>query len=204
MHDDTAPAPLPTGPRQKNGLKRRHRPLNKGGRWLLTLFALPFALTGWGLLLLGVVPTAYDWVRVQSWQPTPATLTAAEFVTNRSTKGRSYRVTATYRYRIDDRDFVGQRVAVSNHADNVGGFQEELGARLTGALAAGTPVTAWVNPSDPQQALLDRSLRPGLLALKLLAGLLFGGFGTVMAVAAWRAGSRAENAAADTAARTAD
>ena len=190
MRDDTAPAPLPTSPRRKPGTRPGHRPLTQGGRWLLTLFALPFALTGWGLLLLGVVPTVYDWVRVQSWQATPATLTAAEFHIQRSSKGRSYRVTATYRYRIDGSDFVGQRVAMSNHADNVGDFQEQLGARLTGALAAGTPVTAWVSPSDPQQAVLDRSLRPGLLALKLLAGLLFGGFGTGMAVAAWRMGRR--------------
>lgn len=191
MHDDNS-APLPTGPRSK----KRHRPLNQGGRWLLTVFAVPFALVGWGLLLGSVVPTVVDWARMQGWQATPATLSAAELHTNRSSKSRSYRVTATYHYRVDGRNFTGQRVTLSASADNVGDFQQRLGASLTQALQAGTPVTAWVNPSDPQEAVLDRSLRPGLVALKLLAALLFGGFGTIMAVAAWRAGRRAAKAAA--------
>ena len=158
------------------------------GLWVMGLFALPFAAVGVGMLLLSVLPTLYDWSRMQFWQPVNATLLAASLNSSRSSKSTSYHVTARYRYEVAGRAYEGERVAISGGGDNVGDFQEALGERLELALRAGQPVQVWVNPSHPADAVIDRSLRPGLLAFKMVFVVLFGGVGVGLLVFVLRGG----------------
>lgn len=158
------------------------------GLWVMGLFALPFAAVGVGMLLLSVLPTLYDWSRMQFWQPVNATLLAASLNSSRSSKSTSYNVTARYRYEVAGRAYEGERVAISGGGDNVGDFQEALGERLEQALRAGQPVQVWVNPSHPADAVIDRSLRPGLLAFKMVFVVLFGGVGVGLLVFVLRGG----------------
>jgi hypothetical protein len=159
---------------------------NGPGPWVLVLFGLPFAAVGLGLLLLSVVPTLHDWTTMQGWQPVQATLVSAETVASRGSKSTTYSVRAEYRYRVADQEYTGRRVAIGSGSDNVGEFQQALGARLEAAQRSGTPVQAWVNPDDPNEAVLDRSLRPGMLAFKLVFSLVFGGAGIGIIVFALR------------------
>ncbi len=158
------------------------------GLWVMGLFALPFAAVGVGMLLLSVLPTLYDWSRMQFWQPVNATLLAASLNSSRSSKSTSYHVTARYRYEVAGRVYEGERVAISGGGDNVGDFQEALGERLEQALRAGQPVRVWVNPSRPADAVIDRSLRPGLLAFKMVFVVVFGGAGVGLLVFVLRGG----------------
>lgn len=158
------------------------------GAWVMGLFALPFAAGGVGMLLLGVLPTLYDWSRMQFWQPVHATLLAASLNSSRSSKSTSYNVTARYRYTVAGQVYEGERVAISGGGDNVGDFQEVLGERLEQALSAGQPVQAWFNPSRPSEAVIDRSLRPGLLAFKMVFVVVFGGAGVGLLVVVLRGG----------------
>lgn len=163
----------------------------RNGSWLLGLFALPFAAVGVGMLLLGVLPTLYDWSRMQFWQPAQATLVSAQLNTSRSSKSTTYHVTARYRYQVAGRAYEGNRVAISGGGDNVGDFQEALGERLEHALQNGQPVPIWVSPSNPAEAVIDRNLRPGLLAFQMVFVVVFGGVGMGMLVHLVRAPSRA-------------
>lgn len=158
------------------------------GIWVMGLFALPFAAVGVGMLLLSVLPTLYDWSRMQFWQPVNATLLAASLNSSRSSKSTSYTVTARYRYEVAGKVYEGDRVAISGGGDNVGDFQETLGERLEQALRAGQPVQVWVNPSQPADAVIDRSLRAGLLAFKMVFVVLFGGVGVGLLVFVLRGG----------------
>jgi len=170
-------------------MSRRKPPRNaqqaRSSRWLLTLFALPFAGVGVGMLLLSVLPTLYDWTRMQSWQPVEATLLAAS-LDEHSGDSSTYSVSARYRFEVAGRVLEGQRVAISEGADNIGRFQQHLGTRLQQALARGETVRAWVNPANPADAVIDRSLRGGLLAFKMVFVLLFGGFGLGLILFTWR------------------
>lgn len=157
----------------------------KTGRWALTLFALPFAAVGVGLLLLSVLPTLYDWVRMQSWQPVDATLQAATLHSH-SGKSRTYSVSARYRFVVAGQEVESRRVAITEGADNIGDFQQRLGARLERARAQGQTVRAWVNPADASDAVIDRSLRWGLLAFKMVFVLVFGSVGVGLIVFTWR------------------
>ncbi len=175
-----------------NSLKKKQRKAEatkgkeKTGSWVLALFALPFAAGGLGMLLLGVLPTLYDWGRMQGWQPVPATLTSASLNVSRGSKSTTYGVSASYRYQVAGRDYEGKRVAIGGGNDNVGEFQQELGERLEAAHRQGQTVQAWVNPADPSHAVLDRSLRLGLLLFKMVFVVVFGGVGFGMLYGAWR------------------
>jgi hypothetical protein len=155
---------------------------------MLGLFALPFAAVGVGMLLLSVLPTLYDWSRMQFWQPADATLLAASLDTHHGSESTSYAAKARYRYTVAGQVYEGERVAINGGADNVGDFQEALGARLEQALRAGHPVQVWFNPSHPADAVIDRSLRPGLLAFKMVFVVTFGGVGVGLLVFAARGG----------------
>jgi len=183
-------------PHAATRMSRRKPPRNtapaKSGRWLLTLFALPFAGVGIGMLLLSVLPTLHDWTRMQSWQPVDATLLSARLNVH-SGKSRTYSVSARYRFEVAGRVVEGQRVAITEGADNIGDFQQRLGTQLEQALARGQSVRAWADPAHPSDAVIDRSLRGGLLAFKMVFVLVFGAVGIGLLVFTWR--SRPETTA---------
>lgn len=181
----------------------RRKGLEPGSWWML-LLALPFAAVGLGVLCLSVVPTLHDWTRMQSWRPVEAHLEAAALQHHRGSKGGSTQsVEARYRYSVGGREFHGERVAIADGADNVGDFQSELGAALEDALRQERAITVWVNPDDPAEAIIDRSLRPGLLALKLVFVVAFGGVGFGVLYALWRTRRARYRRDADAPARTA-
>jgi hypothetical protein len=88
-------------------------------------------------------------------------------------------VLVRYRYEIAGKSYESQRVGLDPQAgaDNVGDWQERWFQTLHQAQQQGRPITVWVNPAQPTESIVDRSLRPGLLALQLGLALAFGGFG---------------------------
>lgn len=157
----------------------RDNPSNKksGRSWFLILFSLPFAGVGIGILLFSITPTLYDWARMRSWQPVAAQVVAAELKTHSGDDSDTYSVLADYRYEVAGVAYQGTRVAIGAMADNIGEFQQALGARLEAAARQESPVMIWVNPQNPSESVVDRSLRPGLLFFNLIFVVLFGGVG---------------------------
>ena len=148
------------------------------GLFMLALFAMPFAAAGLGILLFMTAPMVYDWARMQAWHSVPAQVDSATLQSHKPSKGgTTYSVSTRYRYQVAGVEYTGDRASLTTRADNIGSFQEQLGHRLQGAERTGEPVTVWVNPAQPTESIVDRSLRPGLLALQLGLALAFGGFG---------------------------
>jgi hypothetical protein len=145
--------------------------------WFLALFGLPFFCVGAGFLLLSVVPTLYDAARMASWPETPGTLLQAQLVTSHSSKSTTYRAESEYRYNVDGRDYRGSRVAIGSGADNVGDFQKTLGNRLENAYRTSQKVSVWYDPANPNDAVLNRDIRWGMLGFKLIFVIVFGGVG---------------------------
>ena len=148
------------------------------GLFMLALFAMPFAAAGLGILLFMTAPMVYDWARMQAWHSVPAQVEAATLQSHKPSKGgTAHSIAIRYRYQVGGVEYTGSRASLTTRADNIGSFQEQLGHRLQGAERTGEPVTVWVNPAQPTESIVDRSLRPGLLALQLGLALAFGGFG---------------------------
>ncbi|HMN93173.1 MAG TPA: DUF3592 domain-containing protein [Hydrogenophaga sp.] len=163
-------------PRRKTG---RVSPL-----WL-ALFGLPFLLIGLGVWLVGMLPTAYDAVRMRDWQPVTAELQSASLERRRGSKQSiTYIAHARYAYEFGGVRYEGERVAINGMADNIGPFWIDLGRQLERAHRQGQPVSAWVNPQAPHEAVLDRSLRWPLMAFMGVFGLLFTGVGAGLVAAA--------------------
>ena len=158
-------------------------------KWIQLIFvvvcAIPFA--GFGVFMTGwVVRDLWTYNAIQSWEATPATLLQAELKGKRNRKGGSCQATARYRYAVNGKSYECDRVALHAEADNIGGFQREHGEDLERLLKQGQPITAYVNPDDPTEAILFRDLRPGMVAIKGMFALVFGaiGFGIIGAVIA--------------------
>ena len=101
----------------------------------------------------------------------------------------TYQTTATYRYDYPGQTHTGHRVAIDTGSDNIGDFQQQLYSELRTAYDRGAPVLAYVDPDEPANAVLNRELRAGLLALKGVFALVFGGVGFGLLVGA-RAGGK--------------
>lgn len=183
----------PRGPRPPERSRRSDgTPGAVSGAWLVGLFALPFACIGIGVLVLSVLPMLYDWSRMQLWQPVPAQVVSAVLDKRRSSGSTTHGVAVVYRYEVAGTLYEGRRAALSGAFDNLGSFQRDLALRLASAQNSGSPVTVWVNPGQPAESVVDRSLRPGLLALQMGFVLAFGGFGVGALVWAWRLRRRAK------------
>lgn len=153
------------------------------GRWLMALFALPFASGGIAMLIFSVIPSLYEWHQMKNWPQVEAQLLDARL----NSDGDTYRAIARYGYRYQMLDYTSERVAIMGGSDNIGDFQQDLARQLELAHRMGQPVPAWVNPDDPGDAVLNRDLRWNLLGFKLIFALVFGGVGIGLMVFAFKA-----------------
>jgi hypothetical protein len=155
---------------------------SKAGLGCAVLFALPFAAVGvymaWSLAsMLWLSWSAASWVEV------PATITSVELQGGKGKKN-TQRVLADYRYDFAGRAYQSDRVGLSTTADNFGAYHRRLYDRLHKAWKAEKTVSCFVDPNDPQQSLLDRSLRTAVVVFHVPFILCFGGvgFGIIAAV----------------------
>lgn len=152
------------------------------GQGCLTLFALPFAGFGtfMGVLLLN---TLWTFASAQHWQPVPAQILAVELQSHHDSKSTTYETTASYQYDFASQSYVGQRVGLQSGGDNVGDWQQQVYSELRAYHDSHQSFRAYVNPADPSQAVLYRELRRGLIGLKAILALLFGGVGYGLIIA---------------------
>ncbi len=120
--------------------------------------------------------TIADGWRSRHWSEVPATIVRSE--------GHE----ASYTYEFRDRPYSSDRVQTFRlgGSSEIDDWEREMAARL--ANAGTRPLTAFVNPEKPSEALLDRQIRWKLLALFM--PFVFG-FGAVGLVAGVMMGSKA-------------
>lgn len=158
-----------------------------------TLFALPFFGIGvW--MTWSISASVFDAWQMQSWAPVEATLVQAGYETHSGDDSDTYEAYADYTYVFGNREFQNNRVSISGGGDNIGEYQRNTGRRLERSLARGEKVTAYVNPDDPSQAILDPTLRWGLIGFKSIFMLVFGGIGLGMLIYIFRASSEEKDA----------
>jgi hypothetical protein len=133
-----------------------------------------------------------DSFRAASWAEVPATIVAAELRTVAPTgKSRTttFEARAEYVYAWQGRELRSTRLTGSRFeggSDNFGDWQKEIAGRMQAAKASGRPVTVYVNPDDPSEVMVDRSIR---WVLVLLMGLFVLGFGCAGLAGLWLAAS---------------
>jgi len=151
---------------------------NKQGKsWITILFGLVFLTGGLSFLYFTVLPDIYDGWRMQSWQSTQAKLLATDLDRNTSGNTDTFKASARYEYTLEGQRYTSTRVAIADMADNIGDFQEKLARRIRTAFHNQKPITIWYDPQNPANSIINRDIRWGLVAFKMIFVIVFGGFG---------------------------
>lgn len=134
-------------------------------------FAAIFLIAGLAVMIFVGLKPVYHYWETSRWQQVPATVLSSRLNKSYSDGSSTYSVTASYRYRFAGQTYNSDSVAFYSGSDNFGDYWQQLSRRLERARSGRSTAYAWVNPNDPQQAYLDRTLRWGALVF----GLAFGG-----------------------------
>ncbi|WP_229210145.1 DUF3592 domain-containing protein [Duganella sp. Root1480D1] len=158
-----------------------------GARLVVLLFALAFALVfTWGGVWACLRPLymqLHDSWTANSYVPVPARVESIVLDEWSSKKtGTAYRARGEFSYEFQGSTYHGNRLNFSLTADNKGGYQHALYAKLNKARTFGRPVNLWVDPNNPEFSVYDRSIRWDDSILELVFGLLF----TAGGLYAWR------------------
>lgn len=155
------------------------------------LFGLPFILAGVAVGVFLYFPAISSWWSSRSWVEVPCWIETAELKASRGSKGgTTYRAEASYRYEFDRRSYHGDQVSFFSGSDNMGDFQQHAFQQLQSAKGKKRPFRCFVNPSKPEQTVLFRDLRWGLLLLMSIFPTLFPLAGCLVSVGGWRQSRR--------------
>lgn len=143
---------------------------------------------GYALLVAGLIPlglalhAAWQWQRVQGWEPLPAIVQETQFETHTSTGAQgnsssSTRLVVTYRYTWDDTELTGKGIGPFNHIELSTDFKRSRHATLHKAREQQTEITCYVNPARTTEAVLYREFRGWTFAGFFGIAILFSGSG---------------------------
>lgn len=156
------------------------------GKIVATLFGLPFLAVG--IWMLWSISNAFvDAWQMQSWVQVDARLSRAGYETNSGDDADTYTAYAEYTYSFEGVRYSGERVSLSSGGDNIGSYQQDTGRRLRSALGQGGHIVVFVNAEEPDESIIDRDLRWGLIGFKSIFLFVFGGFGLGLIIVVWRA-----------------
>lgn len=144
------------------------------GNWILFVFGLVFFLVGMGVGYSTIGTMTIKYFSSSNWQPVSANISSLSLKKSHG-ESTTYKVEAKYSYFYNG-DRQSSNVTFSNTSDNIGDYWQELHKRLKQDRANGT-VQAWVNPSNPDEAILDRTFRWAQVAFGSIFIFMFGGFG---------------------------
>jgi hypothetical protein len=149
------------------------------GTLFALVFAIPFGGVGLGAAYgIGSLVTqsqrAADWVLVQ------AKVDDIKLTVSRG-KGASYRADGVYRYTFEGKPYVSTRLGFqvfdSGGTDNIGDWHQQMVAFMEDARASGKTIPVYVNPDNPTQAVVDRTVRWAMVAFMMVFAVMFGGVG---------------------------
>lgn len=146
------------------------------GRWMLVLFAMPFAGVGLGFLIISIMPALSEWQSMKSWQYGSAFIQSAELSVSYG-DSTTYKAKAEYAYEYQGREYTNNKVGITAGHDNIGNYHKNMSRRLKRAASNKTPVNLWIDPANPQNSVLDRNIRWELLLFKMVFVLVFGSVG---------------------------
>lgn len=161
------------------------------GRIFLFLFGLPFFGVGaWMGYSIGA--NLADAQQMKQWVAVEGTLRRAGYETHTGDDSNTYEVFAEYSYEFGGRQYSGDRVGISGGSDNIGEYHRDMGRYLDGLRSRGQSVTVYVDPDEPSQSILDRSVRWGLIGFKSIFFFVFGGAGLGLIIFAVRSTRKAD------------
>jgi len=156
------------------------------GKIFLFLFALPFFGVGvW--MLFAISSDVFDAWQMRDWVSAEAQLSKAGYETHSGDGSDTYEAFAVYSYRFDGQIYSNDRIGLTDGADNIGDYQTDTGRWLSSSQSRGESINIYVNPSDPQDSVIVRDLRWGMIGFRAIFVFIFGGVGLGLIILVLRA-----------------
>jgi hypothetical protein len=149
--------------------------MKKGG----VLFGGIFLLAGLAVLYFMVLSPVIDASRMQFWDTTKAQLISAKVDSyqSRNDDGSSttmYKVRMQYQYRIGGYSYIGQRAKIMNDESSSDSSKAyELLGKIQHENSVNNGIIVWVNPSDNQDSIYNRTLDFRFLIIMTLFSCVF-------------------------------
>ena len=141
----------------------------------LIVFGLPFLGAGLGVLIYAALCWK-TYFESSSWERVPARIESVELKSHSDSDGTTYSVECRYSYEFEGRGYAGTRVGImGGSSSNYKTHRRRCGV-LKKHMDAEEPFLAFVDPDDPQRALLFREPEVWMFVL-LPFGLVFAGVG---------------------------
>jgi hypothetical protein len=133
---------------------------------LCLVFAIPFGGIGVGASWVAV-RMVQDGYRAQEWVGVQATVDSFD------------RGSVAYHYTYAGAQYRGDRMGTNpvGGRDNIDSWYFDVSSMLSQARRSGKTVTVWVNPDNPSESMVDRTIRWKMVAFALPFALGFGGVG---------------------------
>jgi hypothetical protein len=137
-----------------------------GAALMCLVFAVPFGGIGAGAAYV-IGRMIHDGQRAEEWVRVKATVDAY---------GHG---TAEYRYTFQGREYHGDRLGANpiGGTDNIDSWHDDIYSMLASAKSENKPITVWVNPANPAESMVDRTIRWKLVMFASVFALAFGGVG---------------------------
>ena len=100
-------------------------------------------------------------------------------------KGSLTGVDSLYRYTYKGQDYRGTRLTTFGSNFSIGSWHEEMKTYLESARDRKRPITVYVNPASPMEAIVDRTIRWPVMFFLAVAVLVMGGVAVGALVVAW-------------------
>jgi len=125
--------------------------------WFGAIFGMVFVFAGLAATYDTVGKMTVGYIATIGWNEVHVRVHEIEFVVKHE-PATMYKLTCTYSYYVDGKRYFNDRVSLSPGSDNYGTYWHDLD-RSVRTRQRNDVLTAFVNPSDPTQAVLDRTLR---------------------------------------------
>lgn len=154
---------------------------NKSGAGCLTAFGAVFFFAGVGIFLWGLM-SVYGSYQASNWQPVEATILQVEQVISRGDDSTTYGVNGSYRYQYRGQTYTSSQLNFHSGTDNIGSYQQDFYRKLKRVKDNQRTITAYVNPDNPNEAVIDKSIRWGMLGFQSIFLFVFGGAGLAIII----------------------
>lgn len=129
--------------------------LSRNGRRVPIAVGLVFATIGGLFFNMFFGDMFLGHIRSRDWVMTQCTIISSQVEQSHDSEdGTTFRVAARYRYGYADHTFTGNRYSWSTHYNSGYSAKREI----VDQLQPGTQATCYVNPTNPSESVMDRSL----------------------------------------------
>jgi len=123
---------------------------------IMVVMLLPAHLMSGGMITRYLAST--------SWVEVPATIIHNIELTSNQGNSNRYSVRGKYSYQFKGVQYDSERISLSTTLDNIGNYWQDLERRLR-RYKVTNEASAFVNPNEPAQSVLDRTFRWGPVLL---------------------------------------